>query len=165
MKKFSNILFLAFGLHLLISFLFILSPFSLGKTRFSRIYLTYLLPGPFFSEARIVNSDIFSVSWKINEQWSVPIDPGSEYFKRYLENHNPTDLYESHLARTLYERLQMHALAEDEILKGKPFLALRKYLDDYYVPNGADSIKISRIRQKAKDFVISMDTLNVISFK
>ena len=123
------------------------------------------MPGPFFSEARIVNSDIFSVSWKINEQWSVPIDPGWEYFKRYLENHNTTDLYESRLARTLYERLQMHALAEDEILKGKPFLALRKYLDDYYVPNGADSIKISRIRQKAKDFVISMDTLNVISFK
>src|SRR5260221_6407005 len=104
-ERFASTLFIALAVHVFLALVFILNPGALIRTRISRIYRIYLLPGPFFDADRIVNSYSLYVSWKSKGQWSIPISPAKESFKRYNRWFNPADIYRSRFERTLYSGL------------------------------------------------------------
>src|SRR5688572_27430761 len=102
-RKLLNLLFLGFVLHLLVSALFIISPSFFPETRFSRIYKTYLLPGPFFRDDRITTSYNLTISWRRNGQWSAPYNETREYFTEYYSRLDPRNLYVSRYLRATYQ--------------------------------------------------------------
>ena len=161
MNRLTNILFLAFALHVLLSFIFIFSPSFLKGKRFSKIYKTHLLPGPFFSEDRIVDSYMLSVTWKVNGQWSQPVNPAKENFAKYQKSFKPTDLYRSRFERSLYQQLLVDSLSIAEISNKRKFQELKKYLIEHYVPAEADSLRVLITRKQAKGLKVNMDTLHV----
>ena len=162
-ERLTTALLIALAIHLSLSLVFILNPGSLMKTRISRIYRTYLLPGPFFDADRIINSYSLYLSWKSNGQWSIPICPARNNFARYNSRFNPTDIYRSRFERTLYQGLILKpGQSADGITRDKEFQQLKRYLSDRYVPRGADSICFLITRKKAQDFKTSLDTLYTI---
>ena len=159
-ERLTAALFIVLALHLILSLVFILNPGSLMKTRISRIYRTYLLPGPFFDSERIINSYSLYLSWKSNGEWSSPICPARDNFARYNSRFNPTDIYRSRFERTLYQGLILKpGQTADGITRDKEFQQLKRYLSDRYVPREADSICLLITRKKSQDFKTSLDTL------
>jgi hypothetical protein len=158
-RKFTLLLFLAFGLHLLVSLTFIVLPSLVQETRVSKIYKTYLLPGPFFSEDRIVNSYILSVSWKIRGKWSIPINPVKEGFIRYHQNFNPAQLYASRFERSLYQELVF-----DRTPTSAQLDKMKSYFRQY-APYDSDSIRFVITRRHAENFTVKVDTLYILDRK
>lgn len=153
-------------LHLLISLVFIVNPPFLKNTRISKIYKTYLLPGPFFKEDRIVNSYTLYVSWKIDKAWTTPINAAFNSFNQYQSRFHPKYLYRNRLERTLYLRLfSEQGLSNHEILQRKEFSDLRKYLSDNYIPPTADSIRMVFVSKRAKDYDVKVDSIYLILSK
>jgi len=166
MKKLSFILLLALVVHLVVSIVFILDPPFLHSTRLSTVYKTYLLPGPFFTESRIINNYALHLSWKVNGQWLPPINPARDNFNRYHARFNPADLYRSRLDRTFYLRLFLKpGLSTAEIKSRKEFHQFRQYLYDQHVPKEADSIRLTIINKQAKNSGLSVDTVYVVVSK
>jgi len=165
-ERLTSTLFIILALHLFLSLLFILNPGTLMNTRISRIYRTYLLPGPFFDANRIINSYSLYLSWKSNGHWSIPICPAKDNFIRYNRRFNPTDIYQSRFERTLYQGLVLKpGQSAEGITRDKGFQQLKGYLSDRYVPREADSIRLLITRKKSQHFKTSLDTLYIIAQK
>ncbi len=145
--------------HLVVSLFFIVDPPLLRGTRLSKIYKSYLLPGPFFSDAKIIDNYRLHVSWKVNDQWSAPRDYAMENFRSYQQKINPSSLYRSRLERTLYLKLLLpYENQEPELIKRKEFAPFIEYLDHYFLPIEVDSIRLSFVHKRAVDFTIKSDT-------
>jgi len=145
--------------HLGVSFVFILDPPFLNSTGLSKIYKTYLLPGPFFTDTRIVDNYSLSLSWKVNGTWMLPINPARDDFNRYHASLNPTDLYRSRLNRTLYLRLAHRDSSITYIKSQQEFRQLTQYLYNHYVPIDADSVLMWIANKRAANFRIKKDSL------
>ena len=157
-------LFIVLAIHLILSMVFILNPGSLMKTRISRIYRTYLLPGPFFDADRIVDSYTLYISWKSGGQWSEPVSPAMNNFKRYNERFNPADIYRSRFERSLYQGLVLKPdRSVARITSEAAFQQLKRYLSDRYVPREADSIRLLITGKKAQHFRTTLDTVFTVA--
>jgi len=157
------ILLIALALHLVISFTFILDPPFLNGTKLSRIYKTFLLPGPFFRDDRIIDSYSQYLSWKIDGQWTTSLNPAANNFHQYHSTLNPTHLYRSRLDRFLTSRLfKVPDLSSRETVEKSEFVELKEYLSKHYLPLTADSIRIIIINKQAKGFSIKIDSTHLI---
>jgi hypothetical protein len=78
-----SLLFWVLVFHLAVSAIFIFAPPFLKTTRLPEFYKVYLLPGPFFTDSRIVDNYSFSLSWNISGRWSSAISPIKEDFSQY----------------------------------------------------------------------------------
>lgn len=156
MKRLILILYWFLLAHVIVSVTFILDPPFLASTEVARIYKTYLLPGPFFAQARIVNNYSLLLSWKANGVWSTPINHAKENFVRYTTTFDPRALSRSRLDRALY----LKPILSDSTPTGKGFNQLTRYLHDHYVPVEADSIRIVIFNEQAKDWRIRADTVH-----
>ncbi len=150
-------------LHLVISLVFILDPPFLTKTTISRIYKSYLLPGPFFRDDRIVDSNMLYVSWKVDNEWTTPINPAFNSFKKYHSTFNPACLYRSRLERTLFVRpFYKKDLSHAELLQERTFIMLREYLEVHFIPSTTDSVRMLFVNREAKNLEVSLDSIDVI---
>lgn len=154
-------LFWSLALHLIVSAIFIFGAPLFKGTRLARVYKTYLLPGPFFTASRIVNNYSLSLSWKVNGTWSPTINPAKEAFNQYHASLNPTDLYRSRIARTLYLRLTLSDASATDIKNRKAFAPLKQFLCDHYVPREADSVRMWFINKKAEHVALKKDSILV----
>jgi len=162
-QKLTSLLFLGLAIHLFISAVFIIRPRLLAGSRLSEIYNVYLLPGPFFREDRIIDSYRMALSWKVKDQWSVPVSPAKDYFIRYNKHFNPTDNYQSRFERSLYQGLFFKRnLSREEMKKDTDFQMLTRYLAERYVPADADSFRIVLSTKKARNFSSNLDTLTIM---
>lgn len=165
-QRVTSILFLVLVVHIAVSLMFILDPPFLNSTRLSRIYKTYLLPGPFFTDARIVDNYSLFISWKMNGKWIPPINPARDNFNHYHSTLNPTELYRSRMDRTFYLRLSFRDSSKMDIKNRKEFYQLTQYLYDRYIPTEADSVRILIINKQAKNFNLNTtDSVNVVLTK
>ena len=149
--------------HLAVSLFFIVDPLLLRGTRLSKIYKSYLLPGPFFSDVKIIDNYRLHVSWRVNGQWSVPKDYAMENFKSYQSQLNLSSLYRSRLERTLYLKLLLpHEGQEPELFNRKEFIPFIEYHYEHYLPKTADSIRLTFVHKKVTDFTIKTDSANYL---
>ena len=152
------------ALHVATSLLFIVFPSWPAATFVSKAYKRYLLPGPFFTEARITHSYLLWVSWKEKEGWAMPVNPPLQNYARYFSNGDPASLYRSIMERDMYKK----ALLPDTTTVGpaaqdRP-VYLKQYLRERYVPAHADSIKMVLTKQYTAHFQTAVDTLQTIVF-
>ncbi len=161
-KRLISILFWALVLHLIVSVAFILDPPFLNSTWISKIYKTYLLPGPFFTDSRIIDNYSLSISWKMNGSWMPPITPAKEDFNRYHTSLNPSDLYRSRIDRTVYSKLTLPDSSITDIKNRKEFQQLKQYLFDHHVPREADSVQMWIINKQAENFMLRTDSVCVL---
>jgi hypothetical protein len=159
--KFINVLFFVLVVHLIVSLLFIVESPVFGITRFSRVYKTHFLPGPFFTASRIIDNYSLAISWMINGTWSPVINPAKEDFNRYHKTLNPSDLYRSRISRTLYLRLTLPDSSVTDIENRKEFTPLKEFLYDHYVPMEADSVRIWIINKQVENFRIKADSVYI----
>lgn len=157
--KFSNVLFFVLVAHIGVSVIFILDPPIFRLTRLSRVYKTHFLPGPFFTDSRIVDNYSLSISWKVNGNWTPTIDPAKENFNRYHKSLNPSDLYRCRISRTLYLRLAIRDSSVYDIKNRKEFFPIKQFLNDHYVPGEADSVRVWIINKKAENFALETNSL------
>lgn len=157
--KFINVLFYVLVAHLVVSFFFIVDAPFFRIPRLSGFYRTYLLPGPFFTDSRIIDNYSFSVSWNTSGRWSSAINPVREDFSQYHSNLNPSALYRSRLGREV--RLTFPDSAETDIKNKKEFLLLKRFLYDKYIPREADSVRIWIVNNQAKNFGIRKDSVYI----
>lgn len=163
MNKLVKIAGLLIICHLTVSLTFIFYPSFLNSTVFAKVYNHYLLPGPFFSENRISESNYLNLSWKIDNRWTAPINPSLNNFENYFSTSNPKLLYRSRFERALYQQWVIStSKTEDGNLA---YLNnLKRYYRDTYVPANSDSVKIIIIRKRTNGFMIERDTLHQIRF-
>ena len=155
-KKLLIVLFIGFVLHLLVSLLFIVLPTFLPESRFSRIYKTYLLPGPFFRDDRVTTTYNFTLSWKQDGHWSEPVNHSKRYFTKYYESFDPADLYASRFIRSFDQILFFEELTEGQT---KKFAALEPIILKQNIPQGADSILMIITRKNVEKFSVQVDTV------
>lgn len=154
----TNVLFIALIVHVIISFFIILDLPFLRNFRPLTIYRTYLLPGPFFNDSKIIDNHSLCVSWKVNGKWSEVIDPAEEKFNRYHSTLNPTDLYRTRMSRGV----QLISSDSSEVdSNSKEFATLKQFLSDYYISKEADSVRIWLINKRVKNFGIRKDSVQV----
>jgi hypothetical protein len=153
------VLFWILVLHLIVSAIVIVVPPLWSGTRLPGFYRIYVLPGPFFTDTRIIDNYSFSLSWQINGRWSSQISPAKEYFNRYHSSLNPSDLYRSRLGREL--RLTFPDSTETDIKSKKEFLLLKQFLYDKYIPIEADSVRMWIVNNRAKNFGIRKDSIYI----
>lgn len=156
MKQLVRILFLVFVIHILISLFFIVFPSLIMENRFSKIYNTYLLPGPFFRDDKITTSYNYYLSWKREGQWTEPINPSKEYFNKYYENFNPSNLYISRYIRSMDQLLFFDGLSRGQT---KQFSAMGPIVFNQYIPNDVDSVRLMATKEYVVGFTIKIDTL------
>lgn len=157
-QRLTTIIILLLSLHGLFSLAVILDPPFLPPSRLATFYKVYLLPGPFFTESRIRESQSLHLSWKIDDQWQPPINPAAENSNRYRSRINPVHLYRSRLEFALYR----HWPEPYPSLEKKEGEQLRQYLSDTYVPKEADSLRILILNRSVKNFRIKVDSLQMI---
>jgi len=163
-ERITSTLFIALVFYLLVSLAFILGPRFLMQTGVSRIYKTYLIPGPFFTADRIKDSHTLFLSWKSNGQWSRPFAPAMDDFNHYHDWFNPTLLYRSRFERSLYLDPVLKPSPSVTVMKDtKEFRQLMQYLSDRYIPRHADSTCLLITRKRAHHFKITVDTLYLIA--
>lgn len=155
-------LFWVLILHLIVSVTFILDPPFLKATRLSRVYKTYLLPGPFFTASRIVDNYSLTISWKLNGTWMPPFNSSEEDFNRYHSSLNPSNLYRSRINRTLYLMLTLPDSSTSDIKSRKEFHQLKQFLYDHLVPKEADSVRMWIINKQAENFMLKADSVSVV---
>jgi hypothetical protein len=165
-RRTTSILLTALALHVLISLTYIVYPQFLGKSRISELYKVYLLPGPFFGDDKIINSYSLTISWKKNGRWSEPISPPKQSFLEYTQTLNPQAIYRNRLERALYQGLfYASGIPTDSIRKKGEFITLTDYIGKRFVPKGADSVKLTILHRRARDFSMRLDTLTVITYR
>lgn len=163
MKPLTTILFFGLVLHLLISFVFILSPSFLERSRVSKIYKTYLLPGPFFRADRIVDTYSLSIKWKIDDRWSKEVDPAGDDLRKYYREWYVPGLYLSRLNRAQFQSLLLaNTSSAITINQNKDFLFLKDELIQRHVSPQADSVYFILSRKHAENFKVKMDTLQLL---
>jgi hypothetical protein len=157
------ILFWALVLHLIVSVVLILNLPPLRATRLSRVYKTYLLPGPFFTNSRIVNNYSLSISWKVKGKWMPPINPTNKDFNLYHTNLNPSHFYRSRMnRRLLYLKVTQSDSSSTDIKNTKEFHKLQQYLFDHYVPEETDSIRMLIIHKQTEHFMLRTDSVSIL---
>lgn len=157
--RFSTLLFFLLIVHLAISFVFIFNPPFLSSTTLSKIYKTYLLPGPFFTDARIIDNYSLWLSWRVNGTWVPPINPARADFNLYHSSLNPTTLYKSRLNRTFYLRLALRDSSITYVRSQKEFHQFTQYLNDHYVQREADSVRMWIVNKQAAGFALKSDSV------
>lgn len=164
MNKLSKTAGLLITSHVIISLIFIFFPSFLQESLLAKVYKHYLLPGPFFSENRITESNYLYLSWKTGNQWSDPINPSLTNFEKYLTGVNPRLLYQSRFERTLYQEW----IAAKEKFEAASLVKLEDNLKRYYkatyVPGNSDSVKIVIVGKRTERFKIESDTLQIFKF-
>jgi len=130
----------------------------------AKMYKSYLLPGPFFSETRITESNYLLLSWKAGNRWSDPINPSLANFEKYFSDINPRLLYRSRFERTLYQQwiAAREKPADEKLVKFED--NLKRYYKTSYVPGNSDSVKIVIIRKRTGNFKVEIDTLQIFKF-
>lgn len=155
---------IVFGIiiHVLISLFIIFFPSALKNTWLHKIYSSYLMPGPFFSEDRITDTYYLSLSWKEQgSNKSETIDPAFKNYQEFYQTGNPNFLYRSRLDHSLYQRI----IFKKDSLKDIEFKqAFQLYNKIRYVPPTSDLVKATFLRRRTKDFKTSLDTLQTLEF-
>lgn len=158
-ERLVSVLFWGLVLHLVVASIFIFVPPLFRNSRLPGFYRTHVLPGPFFTDSRIVNNYSISLSWNIGGRWSSAINPNKEDFSQYSSSLNPSDLYRCRLGRKL--RLTFPDSTKTDIKNEKKFLLLKQFLYDKYVPTEADSVRIWIVNNRAKNFEIKKDSMYI----
>ncbi len=150
--------------HLAISSLLIVNPAILSSQMAGKLYKWYLIPGPFFYDEVITHTEYVLISWKINDQWTNPIDPTREDFKNFLVGANPNLMYHTRLESAMLNGyLRSMDLADDSRSEKKLDL-LKRYYSDHYIPPSADSSRMIMIRKQTRSFTNRMDTIYKVTF-
>ena len=129
----------------------------------ARVYKHYLLPGPFFSENRITESNYLLLSWKSDNGWSEPVNPALANYEKYFSDINPRLLYRSRFERTLYQQWVAARKNSDEAGLIKLEDNLKRYYKTSYVP-GSDSVRIVILNKRTGHFKVTTDTLKIFEF-
>ena len=153
--KLRKLLFIGFVLHLALAIWLIVLPTFLPETRLTRIYKTYLLPGPFFKDDRITTSYNLIKSWKDNGQWSEPLSHSMKYFNEYYESYDPRDLYMNRYVRFFDQVFIYEKLSKDEPKQPLEF----KNTIMQNVPYEVDSIHVIVTKKCVEQFSIRIDTV------
>ena len=161
LSKFNRIVAVALFFHVMVSLVFIMAPTFLASSLISKVYKRYLLPGPFFSEDRISITQASLISWKVDNQWSTPVDATLNTYRDFFSTGNPTKIYQARLERTLSYHWQQKS---DENMKQERLKTLKEYYKIKYAPKQADSIQLIVIKKERKDFGIRIDTLTKFRF-
>ena len=162
-EKLTTVLFFALIIHLVISFFVVLNLPFYKHSRLAIFYKIYLLPGPFFTDSKIVDNRSLYVSWKTNDTWSVPINPAKENFNQYHRTLNPSTLYKSRLCQTI--RQMLPDSAESKINEEKEFLPVKQFLYDEYIAKEADTVRLSIVNKQVKNFKVRKDSTQLILFR
>ena len=160
-QRLTTTILLLLTIHGLFSLAFIFDPPFLPPSRLATFYKVYLLPGPFFTESRIRESQSLLLSWKINNQWQPPINPAAENSNRYRTSINPVHLYRSRLEFALYRHWRKPYPSLEKKERGKEEEQLCHYLSDTYVPKEADSLRIMILNRSVKNFRVKVDSLKM----
>lgn len=147
-------------LHVIVSLAFIVFPTFMDSSLISKTYKRYLLPGPFFSADRVSEYQTSLLSWKVNGQWSEPIEATRNTYRDFFSSGDLTKMYQARLERTLL----YYGAESDEIRKKEKLKILNQYYRSKYVPGNADSIQLIIIQKKSKDYSIRLDTLTRFVF-
>lgn len=149
--------------HITLSLSFILYPSLLSKTRLSKIYKSYLLPGPFFSDEKITDNYTLEVAWRADGEWSTPQNFTERNFKEYQAKLNLSALYRSRLEQALYLNLLLSKKDQEaEITKRKEFTSFMEYFSEHYLPKEADSIRLTFVHKKVINFVVNKDSIEYL---
>jgi len=154
--KFKDFLLLVFGLNLLISLMFIITPSFLKGTTFSKRYNTYILPGPFFKDDRITTTYSYTLSYKSGRKWTAPVDESKEYLNKYYEDFNPSDLYISRYTKAKVEQIFWDGFSNGKV---EQFHQLSSPIFKQIVPAKADSIRITSLKENVSRLSIQVDTI------
>jgi len=163
MNKFAKIVSLLILGHLITSLSFIFFPSFLKESLLVRVYKHYFLPGPFFSENRITDSNYLLLSWKSDNHWSEPVNPAMVNFKKYFSEINPRLLYRSRFERTLYQQWVAARENPDETNLTMLEDNLKRYFKTSYAP-GSDSVRIVLLNKRTGHFKVEFDTLKIFEY-
>ncbi|MBL7873719.1 MAG: hypothetical protein JNM78_19020 [Cyclobacteriaceae bacterium] len=159
---FRRIIAIGIIIHVLISLFIIFFPSVLKNTWLQRVYSSYLMPGPFFSEDRITDTYYLSLTWEEQDSHkSETVDPAFKNYKEFYLTGNPKFLYRSRLDNSLYQRIlfKKDSLKEQELKR-----TFTSYYKFRYVPQTSDSATGIFLRRRTKNFKTSLDTLQTIEF-
>ena len=162
-QRVSFVLAIVLIVHLTISLFFIFDPTEFREAKLSKIYKHYILPGPFFSEKRIIDNYNLYVSWKVDEGWSTPIDYAKYNFVDYQSKLNLTSLYRSRLEQTLYLKLLLPEKdQESNIIERKEFAPFMGYISERYLPKNVDSIRLTLVHKRIFNFSSESDSTDYL---
>lgn len=150
--------------HLAISFVFVANPDFLSTQVVAKLYKWYLIPGPFFYDKVIVHNDHVLVSWKMNDQWSAPINPASKNFTHFLSTGNPYLMYRTRLESSFLIGYMASLESEADSKSKKRLDLLKRYYVDHYVPREVDSTRLTLIRKVTGNFTSQIDTIYKVTF-
>ncbi len=163
-NKVSRILAVLFVLYVSISLLVIVFPeIQFGK-RLTQVYKRYVSPGPFFTASRITQTTLLYLSWKVNGQWTEPINPTLTSYKNFFANWNPSLMYRSRLEGYIYETIISENKKQADSVKVSGFHWPTNYFQHHYVPSDADSVSIILARNITEQFKSKSDTIQIIRF-
>jgi hypothetical protein len=146
-KRVIKALRLLFVAHIFIALIVVFFNPYMGAT-ISRLYLRYVVPGPFFTEQSITSSHHLTISWSDANGWTSPMDPALESFNKYHSTHNVYYLNKCRLERSFSYGLvsRMMRKKNANILNSREWKSLQNYLKDKVVPGKVDSIRVEIYR-------------------
>jgi len=143
LQKRTRILFIIFCFHVAVCLTFIFFNSFLRSTKISRFYKVYIMPGPFFSEATIVQSNHLQVSWKEKNKWTAPANDALEQFNLYQATGNPVYLNKSRLERALVGAIIKKQVNKNDTIRLSTQSGLMQYGADRVIPVKSDSASIA----------------------
>jgi hypothetical protein len=162
MDNFKRIVAVAVIIHVMISMVIIFFPSFLKNTRVRNIYSGYLIPGPFFSDGRIVDTYYLTCRWREqNGTWSEATNPTLNNYKAFFADGSIGLLYRSRLDRSLYQQFIVN---KDSLINNQLKESLLLYYKKKYVPANVDSVELIFLKQQVRDFTTKRDTLQIIQF-
>lgn len=160
-QRLLNVLWILLLLHVVVAVVSILVPSWIKPAKFSKIYNFYVVPGPFFSDGRIVNNDHVWVTWKSKHAWIDPVNLIRSNYDRYYTSFNPHYIYKARLEQTLLLRLNYYAGMDNERKHKRELKTMFNYIRSNYSPADTDSIRIWILRKQAQSSTTVWDTLAV----
>ena len=103
------------------------------------------MPGPFFSEAKVIRSYHMVVSWKDDNGWTPPINHAYQTFNHYKATFNPKYLNENRLERSLYEAVARRHVRKKNVYQSKEWSNLVQFVHASIINKQSDSVQITLI--------------------
>ncbi|MEP2668457.1 MAG: hypothetical protein ABJH04_05670 [Cyclobacteriaceae bacterium] len=163
-RYFSRVLAILFAIYISVSLVVIVFPEIQFQKRLIRIYKRYISPGPFFTASRITTTNTCYLAWKVDEQWTEPINFPLITYKKFFSEWNPTLMFKSRLERNIYEEIIVENQKKADSLNDKKFEWATSYFQKNYVPEGIDSLRITLIKSVTKKYRTKSDTIQIVSF-
>jgi len=158
-RRFNQIVLILILSYLLISLIFTLFPGFLSSNLVARIHNRYLMPGPFYTEESIVQTNYVLVSWKSNGHWTQPASPAMSNFADFFTKGNPDLLFQVRIEHSV-NSVFIKSLNSKSPSKTEARLnVLKRFYLENYVPHNADSIRLIFLRKETRNFTTHIDTV------